>query len=549
MPKFIYLFVLLILYLCLQAFVRSDAQLTEFRSIDCGAASSYEDAELGLKWETDDNYTKSGITRKMEGQDLPKQLYSYRYFTSRRNKHCYVLPVTTDTTYLLRVRLFPGSGGSSSIDLPVEFNATFNNNLFFSYSAVTDTDRVDVTYESLFHSFEREEIYLCLLPGSKGTPFINSVELRGLPDTSYFVTRNPGEVPQFMVLGDRLNMGPKPGGNSFFRYPDDDFDRFWQPAVPPRFPSFARIDESSFIENLTLFTYTPASGADDGYNWPPNRTVIDAWVGPQLAFTIPRSRVDTDKLYASFYIAEIRPEVNITEDFSYAVDDTSYSYSIGDRGAHTIWFNEVVLKDPKIIHVNVSSSSVDGVILNGFEYYHLYDFDISATYSIDEKALDGLQESFGLQDWQGDPCFPVAWDWLTCDTEASRIQKLKLSHMNLSGPIPENISNLVELTEIYLDNNSLEGSIPESLASLPKLQILALDDNKLTGEIPPGLQNRRGFTFTGNPGLIGAGSGATAQAPGSQPSPKSAAVRTIRETDILLLGMVLWASLFLQVSI
>ncbi|KAL2611306.1 hypothetical protein R1flu_022998 [Riccia fluitans] len=432
MPKFIYSFVILILYLCLQAFVSSDAQLTEFRSIDCGAASSYEDAELGLKWETDDNYTKTGITRQMK----------------------------------------------------------------------------------------------------------------------------EGEFPQFMVLGVRLNMGPKPGGNSFFRYPDDDFDRFWQPAVPPRFPSFATIDESSFIENLTLFTYTPASGAGDGdgYNWPPNRTVIDAWVGPQLAFTIPRSRVDTDKLYASFYVAEIRPEFNITawdvyENSSYAVDDTSDNASIEDRMAHTFFLNEVVLKDPKIIHVNVSSSSVDGVILNGFEYYYLYDFDISATYSIDEKALDGLQESFGLQDWQGDPCFPVAWDWLTCDPEASRIQKLKLSHMNLSGPIPENISNLVELTEIYLDNNSLEGSIPESLASLPKLQILALDNNKLTGEIPPGLKNRLGFTFTGNPGLSGAGSGATAQAPGSQPSPKSAAVRTIRKTDILLLGMVLWASLFLQVSI
>ncbi|KAL3690836.1 hypothetical protein R1sor_004487 [Riccia sorocarpa] len=333
-----------------------------------------------------------------EGSDLPKQLYSYRDFPSRRSKYCYVLPVTPDTTYLLR--------------------------------------------------------------GSKGNPFINSIELRGLPDTSYSVTRGHESTPQFIVLGDRLNMGTEPGDDSFFRFPDE-FDRIWWSAAAPRyqFPSFATVN-GSLTKNLTFDdTYYPNSGTDDGYNWPPNRTLVDAWVGKELSFQIPRKRDDTNKVYAAFYIMEVRPELIL-------------------------------------VNVSQESGSTDGIILNGFEYYYRYDFNYSATFSIDETALDELQVSFGLQDWQGDPCFPVAWDWLTCDPITTRIIKLNLSHMNITGSISANISSLGELTEIYLDNNNLQGSIPESLALLTNLTVLAQDNNKLTGEIPPELLSRPGLNFT-----------------------------------------------------
>ncbi|KAL2611409.1 hypothetical protein R1flu_023101 [Riccia fluitans] len=429
----------------------------DFLSIDCGARKPYVDVQLGLKWDTDDNYVNTGVIQQMkEGQDFPQQLYSYRYFPLRRNKHCYLLPVKIETTYLLRVRLFPGSvGEKSSVALPVDFNVTFINNLFFSYSALTDKDRKDTIYESVFHSFQREEIALCLLQGSKGTPFINSIELRGLPKSCYIVAENQGDSPQFMVLGDRLNMGAKET-DSFFRYPDDDFDRFWWPAVSPRFPSFARVDESSFAQNLSqeLSPYVPGNPTEV-FNWPPNRTLLDAWVGTEFAFQLPRTRVDTNTMYAAFYFMEIRPKVDITatdvwENIAYAVENTTSDIQIGTRDTWSSTLSDIVLYD-KFIHVNVSkesSSTVKSVVFNGFEYYYRFDFDISATYSKDKTAFDGLQETFGLEDLQGDPCFPVAWDWVSCDTEASRIQKLKLSHMNLSGPIPENISSLLELTEM-----------------------------------------------------------------------------------------------------
>ncbi|XP_052287564.1 probable LRR receptor-like serine/threonine-protein kinase At3g47570 isoform X2 [Citrus sinensis] len=58
---------------------------------------------------------------------------------------------------------------------------------------------------------------------------------------------------------------------------------------------------------------------------------------------------------------------------------------------------------------------------------------------------------------------------------------------NISGSIPEEISNLTNLTTIYLGGNKLNGSIPIALDKLQKLQLLSLEDNQLEGSIPDDL--------------------------------------------------------------
>ncbi|KAH9667909.1 protein kinase domain-containing protein [Citrus sinensis] len=59
-----------------------------------------------------------------------------------------------------------------------------------------------------------------------------------------------------------------------------------------------------------------------------------------------------------------------------------------------------------------------------------------------------------------------------------------MSYCNISGSIPEEITNLTKLTTIILGGNKLNGSIPITLSKLQKLQYLGLDDNKLEGSIP-----------------------------------------------------------------
>lgn len=61
---------------------------------------------------------------------------------------------------------------------------------------------------------------------------------------------------------------------------------------------------------------------------------------------------------------------------------------------------------------------------------------------------------------------------------------LRLSFTNLTGPIPEFLSQLKNLTLLELNYNQFTGTIPSSLSQLPNLLAMYLDRNKLTGTIP-----------------------------------------------------------------
>ena len=56
----------------------------------------------------------------------------------------------------------------------------------------------------------------------------------------------------------------------------------------------------------------------------------------------------------------------------------------------------------------------------------------------------------------------------------------------VDGPIPD-LSSLVNLRVLWLNENRLTGSIPESLAQLTALEELYLYGNYLSGPIPPAL--------------------------------------------------------------
>ncbi|PIN19501.1 Serine/threonine protein kinase [Handroanthus impetiginosus] len=61
---------------------------------------------------------------------------------------------------------------------------------------------------------------------------------------------------------------------------------------------------------------------------------------------------------------------------------------------------------------------------------------------------------------------------------------------NLSGKLPHNLGHgMPNLENLYLDLNNLSGFIPESISNASKLTILDLGDNKFTGFIPESLGN------------------------------------------------------------
>ena len=65
-----------------------------------------------------------------------------------------------------------------------------------------------------------------------------------------------------------------------------------------------------------------------------------------------------------------------------------------------------------------------------------------------------------------------------------RVVAVDLSHMELNGQIPAELSKLDALAVLRLGNNQLTGAIPPALGALTELRTLVLENNALTGETP-----------------------------------------------------------------
>ncbi|KAL6650457.1 hypothetical protein ACP70R_009382 [Stipagrostis hirtigluma subsp. patula] len=75
-----------------------------------------------------------------------------------------------------------------------------------------------------------------------------------------------------------------------------------------------------------------------------------------------------------------------------------------------------------------------------------------------------------------------------CNLSTS-LELLALGSNKISGSIPVEISNLVNLTSLGIENNLLSGSIPPTIGKLNGLFVVNLSKNKLSGQIPSSVGN------------------------------------------------------------
>jgi hypothetical protein len=135
---------------------------------------------------------------------------------------------------------------------------------------------------------------------------------------------------------------------------------------------------------------------------------------------------------------------------------------------------------------------------------------LSDDLNTDAQALQGLRSAVGpsvLTSWNSTT--PTCqWQGVTCENgrvvelhlpaaglmgnlpsgalgNLSALRTLSLRYNALTGPLPDDLSRLVELRAIYLQHNSFSGDLPASLFALKNLVRLDLAGNKFTGEIPP----------------------------------------------------------------
>jgi Leucine-rich repeat (LRR) protein len=72
---------------------------------------------------------------------------------------------------------------------------------------------------------------------------------------------------------------------------------------------------------------------------------------------------------------------------------------------------------------------------------------------------------------------------------STKMERLNFGGNKISGTIPAEIGNLVNLTLLEMDQNRLSGIIPSSIGNLKNLVVLRLSKNNLSGEIPTTIGN------------------------------------------------------------
>ncbi|KAJ1285338.1 hypothetical protein BS78_03G271900 [Paspalum vaginatum] len=87
------------------------------------------------------------------------------------------------------------------------------------------------------------------------------------------------------------------------------------------------------------------------------------------------------------------------------------------------------------------------------------------------------------------------WPHVGCDA-AGRIANLTISGAGLTGPFPDAVGDLTNLTYLDLDNNRISGAFPTALYRCASLQYLDLASNNLTGELPPDIGRSLGANLT-----------------------------------------------------
>ncbi|XP_038977547.1 receptor kinase-like protein Xa21 isoform X2 [Phoenix dactylifera] len=82
------------------------------------------------------------------------------------------------------------------------------------------------------------------------------------------------------------------------------------------------------------------------------------------------------------------------------------------------------------------------------------------------------------------------WSFLTALTNCSKLTILHIGNNNLTGALPNSISNLsTDIHVLVFWHNQISGSLPSNMGNLKNLIALAMGSNLLTGNIPESLGN------------------------------------------------------------
>ncbi|XP_057486066.1 probable LRR receptor-like serine/threonine-protein kinase At1g67720 [Actinidia eriantha] len=512
----------LLLILCL--IQSSLCQVKEFISIDCGGTSNYTDPSTRLEWISDSGIMSHGKSVQVENPngDLPQYRRSRRDFPVDSKKYCYTLITEERRRYLVRATFLYGS--SENEDTYPKFQLYLDAT---KWSTVTVQDASRAYVKEMIIRAPSNSIDLCLCCATTGSPFISTLELRPL-NLSMYATDFEDDF--YLKVAARVNFGAL--SKEAVRYPDDPYDRIWDSDLDKR--QNYLVDEAPGTERINTTKNINVNTRE----YPPVKVMQTAVVGTKGSI---RYRLNLEDFPANArayaYFAEIEDlGLNETRKFQirepYVPDYSDAVVNIAENanGSYTLYepsYMNVSLQFVLSFSFVQTRDSNRGPILNAMEISKYVPI-ASKTDKQDVNVLNALRSMSAERGEtnEGDPCVPVQWEWVTCSSNTpQRITKIMLSGKNVQGEIPSELKNMVALTELWLDGNSLTGSIPDMsllinlkivhlennklsgplpscLGRLRSLQEFYVQNNSLSGEIPPALlEGNVTFNYKGNPGL------------------------------------------------
>ncbi|XP_022944529.1 probable LRR receptor-like serine/threonine-protein kinase At1g67720 isoform X1 [Cucurbita moschata] len=473
--KFQFLFLLFL-------FDVSFAQMPGFVSLDCGGQESFTD-DIGLEWVPDTQVRFGEAINLSVANETRKQYRTLRHFPADSRKYCYSLNVTSRTRYLLRATFLYGNFDNNNVypKFDISLGATH-------WTTIVISDANTIKVREIIFLASTPTVSVCLSNATTGQPFISTLELRQFNGSIYYTEF---EDQFYLSVSARINFGAD--SEAPVRYPDDPFDRIWE-SDSVRKANYL-VDVAAGTEKVS--TKMPIDVNRD--ERPPQKVMQTAVVGRNGSLTY---RLNLDGFpgfgWAFTYFAEIE-DLGPTDtrkfrlvlpgmpEISKAVvnieENAQGKYRLYEPGFTNITFPFVLS-----FRFGKTSDSVLGPLLNAMEINkYLEKSDGSLDGAVVASVISKLSSSD--LDEGGDPCMPVPWSWLQCNSDPQpRIVKILLSKKNLTGNIPTDVAKLNSLVELWLDGNSFVGPIPDFTGCV-NLKILHLENNQLTGELPSSLVN------------------------------------------------------------
>ncbi|XP_024198033.1 uncharacterized protein At1g24485 [Rosa chinensis] len=474
-----------------------------FLSIDCGSSDSYTDKNL-INWVGDDAFVQNGKSQVVQiPNGVSQEMSTLRVFTTRK-KNCYSIDAEKGAQFLVRGSFYYGNYDKKSA--PPSFDVLLDGNFFDTIQTTAE----DVIYFEAIYVARSGSIQLCLAQSKPNQfPFISAIEIRGLDPTMY----SHFESNYMMVNTRRVAFG----ATKSIRYPDDGYDRYWDP--------------SGDVTGILKVT-SDALGIDGIVeDQPPKLAMQTAITTSKTSQPLGIIGNGLPSAEVPIYITMFFSEVNLLDS---STDVRSFQIFIDDKnpsdpiipiygGVTEMYIANRTGSSKTSISLVATTDSTLPPLINAMEVYYLLGPLTEGTNSKDVEGLAALQGKFSiLQEWTGDPCLPspYTWDWVNCTTDDTpRVTALYLNGYDLSGQLPD-FSSMDALVTIDMHNNSLSGAIPSFLGTLPNLKELNLGDNKLSGPVPSTISKNTKLKLedSGNPNLCASGESCKTIARNDSPS-------------------------------